>query len=77
MQYVMFNSVPLDMVLPLTQALDTREDRLKMLFKYFRKYGVPEEYIFKDTDLFDAKNIPKVTRCIAMLGKMVRASGIL
>ena len=72
MQSVMFNSVPLDMVLPI-EGLNKREDRLKMLFKYLRKYGMPEEYIFSEEDLFEFKNIPKVTRCVAMLAKMVGA----
>ncbi len=32
---------------------------------------MPEEYIFEETDLTEFKNIPKVTRCCAMLAKMV------
>ena len=44
---------------------------MKLLRKYLRKYGVSEEYIFKEEDLTEFKNIPKVTRCFAMLAKMV------
>ena len=36
------------------------------------QYGVPEQYLFEINDLKDMTNIPKVTRCIAMVGKMVR-----
>lgn len=71
MQYVMFNSVPMDLVIPI-KGLNSKEDRVKMLLKYLRKFGIPEEYIFTESDLFEFKNIPKVTRCIAMLAKMVR-----
>ena len=70
MQYVMFNSVPMDLVMPI-KGLNKKEDRVKMLLKYLRKFGIPEEYIFTESDLFEFKNIPKVTRCIAMLAKMV------
>lgn len=71
MQYVMFNSVPIDFVLPI-QGLNSKEERVRILLKYMRKYGMPEEYLFTESDLFEFKNIPKVTRCVAMLGKMVR-----
>ncbi len=42
------------------------------MLKYLRRYGIPEEYLFEERDLFEFKNVPKVTRCVAMLGKMVR-----
>lgn len=74
MQCVMFNSVPTDMVIPKMQKLDTTQDRLKILKKYLRRFGVPEEYIFEDTDLVEFKNIPRVTRCVAMLAKMANVS---
>ena len=53
------------------QNLSSRGERVKLLRKYLRKHGVPEEYIFEETDLIEFKNIPKVTRCFAMLAKMV------
>ena len=61
----------MDMVIPQMQKLDTVEDRLKVLMKYLRRFGVPEDYMFSEKDLVEFKNIPKVTRCVAMLGKMV------
>jgi hypothetical protein len=48
------------------------EDRIKTLLKYLKKYGVPDKYLFEVNELKDMTNIPKITRCIAMLGKMVR-----
>jgi len=48
------------------------EDRIKSLLWYLRRYGVPEAYLFEVRELQEMTNIPKVTRCIAMLGKMVR-----
>ena len=47
-------------------------DRIKTLLKYLKKYGVPEQYLFEVNQLKEMTNIPKVTRCIAMVGKMVR-----
>ncbi len=48
------------------------EERVKMLLKYLKRFGLPEKYLFDLDDLIEMKNMPKVTRCIAMLGKMVR-----
>ena len=80
----MFNSIPVDAIdVPKpdknrkksTSELGLEEnqtiDRIKVLLKYLRKYGVPEQYLFEINELKDMTNIPKVTRCIAMLGKMV------
>ena len=47
------------------------EERVKMLLKYLKRYGVPEKYLFEMEDLIEMKNMPKVTRCMAMLAKMV------
>lgn len=71
LQAVMFNSVPADC--PLSVAgLTTVQERVRGLIKYLRKFGVPDEYVFDERDLVEFKNIPKVTRCFAMLAKMVR-----
>lgn len=48
------------------------EGRVKILLKYLRRFGVPEKYLFDLDDLIEMKNMPKVTRCVAMLAKMVR-----
>ena len=47
------------------------EEWVKMLLKYLKRYGVPEKYLFEMEDLIEMKNMPKVTRCMAMLAKMV------
>ena len=43
-----------------------------MLIKHLENFGIPERYIFQIEDLSELKNVPKVTRCIAMMAKMVR-----
>ena len=48
------------------------EDRIKSLLWYLRRFGIPETYLFEVEDLKEMANIPRVTRTIAMLGKMVR-----
>ena len=81
----MFNSIPVD-VIDVSKSQNNRKksqnevgaldneivDRIKVLLKYLKKYGVPDQYLFEINELKDSTNIPKVTRCIAMLGKMVR-----
>ena len=47
-------------------------DRIKVLIKHLENFGIPERYIFQIEDLSELKNVPKVTRCIAMMAKMVR-----
>ncbi len=47
------------------------EERVKVLLKYLKRFGLPEKYLFDLDDLVEMKNMPKVTRCIAMLAKMV------
>ena len=84
----MFNSIPLEMienpkvasssskkknsVAEIAEIEKATGDRIKILLKYLRKYGVPEQYLFEVNELKEMTNIPKVTRCIAMVGKMVR-----
>ena len=48
------------------------EDRIKLLLYHLRRFGIPERFLFEKEDLIDLKNVPKVTRCIATLAKMVR-----
>ena len=47
-------------------------DRIKVLISHLVKFGIPERYIFQIEDLMEMKNVPKVTRCIAMMAKLVR-----
>ena len=88
LQSVMFNSMPVDMMETNGNKTEKQKknsissdaklhegqirQRIEMLLKYLRKYGVPEKHLFEVHELQEMSNIPKVTRCIAMLGKMVR-----
>ena len=47
------------------------EDRVKLLLYHLRRLGIPENFLFSQDDLIELKNVPKVTRCIATLAKMV------
>ena len=47
------------------------EDRVKLALHHMRKLGIPEEFLFKQEDLIELKHVPRVTRCIAFLAKMV------
>ena len=47
------------------------EDRVKLVLHHLRKLGIPEEFLFKQEDLIELKHVPRVTRCIATLAKMV------
>ena len=51
------------------------EDRVKLVLHHLRKLGIPEEFLFKQEDLIELKHVPRVTRCIATLAKMVRLKG--
>ena len=46
-------------------------ERIQVLLTHLSRYGIPEAYLFDVEDLMEHKNIPKVTRCFAMLAKMV------
>ena len=70
MTHMVFNSVPMDMIMPV-KGLNSKEERVNILIKYFHKLGVPPKYIFDLDDLCELKNVPKVTRCMAMLAKVV------
>ncbi|QQP52328.1 Uncharacterized protein FKW44_004449, partial [Caligus rogercresseyi] len=56
-----------------TTILETKQERVDILLKYLRKYSVPDEFLFTPEELLEMKNIPKVTRCIAMLAKIANA----
>jgi hypothetical protein len=48
------------------------KDRVKAVIREIRRYGVVD--VFAPEDLIELKNIPKVTRCLAQLSKLVRYS---
>ena len=45
-------------------------DRVKAVIREIRRYGVVE--VFEPEDLIELRNIPKVTKCLAQLSKLVR-----
>ena len=69
MQLMVFNSVPIDVVMP-TKGFESAEERVNLLIKYFRKLGVPETFIFSVEDLCELRDVPKVVRCMAALAKL-------
>ena len=44
-------------------------DRVKVVIREIRRYGVVD--VFEPEDLLELKNIPKVTKCLAQLSKLV------
>ena len=44
-------------------------DRVKVVIREIRRYGVVD--VFEPEDLIELKNIPKVTKCLAQLSKLV------
>ena len=46
-------------------------DRVKTVIREIRRYGVVD--VFEAEDLIELRNIPKVTKCLAQLSKLVRS----
>ena len=49
-------------------------DRVKVVIREIRRYGVVD--VFEPEDLLELKNIPKVTKCLAQLSKLVSSHTI-
>ena len=66
-----FNSVPSD---PYSKkgGLDPEVTRIKTLIEAIGNYGVDKKYLFAVEDLYGAKHIPKVVRCLEEIEKLVR-----
>jgi hypothetical protein len=43
---------------------------VKAVLREIKRYGVVD--VFEPMDLIDLRNIPRVTRCLAQLSKLVR-----
>ena len=82
----MYNSLPMDMIEGPLAKVEKIEDKLQLFIDYARKFGVPEvkfsvstkkyfkfqEFLFCPVeDLLQLGDIPKVTRCLAIMAKMV------
>lgn len=66
-----FNSIPTD---PFSNygGLHPEVTRIQLLIETIENYGVKKKFIFTVKDLFQKYNIPKVTRCIEEIEKLVR-----
>ena len=66
-----FNSVPSD---PYSNqgGLNPEITRIKTLIETMGNYGVDKKYLFSAEDLYEAKNIPRVVRCLEEIEKLVR-----
>ncbi len=69
MTAIVFNSVPLEDI-DQTWGANPSLDRVRAVIREIRRYGVAD--VFEEEDLLELRNIPKVTRCLAQLSKLVR-----
>ena len=69
MTNIVFNSVPLDTIDD-NWGVNPALDRVKTVIREIRRYGVVD--VFEPEDLIELRNIPKVTKCLAQLSKLVR-----
>ena len=69
MTNIVFNSVPLDTIDD-NWGVNPALDRVKTVIREIRRYGVVD--VFDPEDLIELRNIPKVTKCLAQLSKLVR-----
>ena len=64
-----FNSIPHD---PFSKGgMNPDVDRIKLLIGAIENYGVKKKFIFTVDDLYKKQNIPKVTRCLEEIDKLV------
>ena len=68
MTSIVFNSVPLDTIDD-NWGVNPALDRVKTVIREIRRYGVVD--VFEPEDLIELRNIPKVTKCLAQLSKLV------
>ena len=81
----------MDMIEGPVAKVEKIEDKLELFIKYARRFGVPEvmekmtltdimlllkEFLFDPVhDLLNAADIPKVTRCLAIMAKLAKVKG--
>lgn len=65
---IVFNSVPMEDI-DQSWGSNPSVDRIKAVIREIKKYGVQD--VFEVEDLLEMRNIPKVTRCLAQLSKLV------
>ena len=69
MTSIVFNSVPVEDI-GCNWGSNPAHTRVTALIREIRRYGVIE--VFEPADLIEKRNIPKVTKCLAQLSKLVR-----
>ena len=70
MTSIVFNSVPVEDI-GCNWGSNPAHTRVTALIREIRRYGVIE--VFEPADLIEKRNIPKVTKCLAQLSKLVYA----
>lgn len=68
MTSIVFNSVPLEDI-GQTWGANPSHDRVRAVIREIGRYGVVD--VFEAEDLLELRNIPKVTRCLVQLSKLV------
>ena len=68
MTSIVFNSVPIEDI-DQTWGANPQVDRVRALIREIKRYGVID--VFEAEDLLELRNIPKVTKCLAQLSKLV------
>ncbi len=69
MTSIVFNSVPLEDI-DQSWGANPAVDRVRAVIREIGRYGVAD--VFDEEDLLELRNIPRVTRCLAQLSKLVR-----
>eukprot|EP00095_Tigriopus_kingsejongensis_P010301 maker-scaffold148_size310697-snap-gene-1.18 protein:Tk10301 transcript:maker-scaffold148_size310697-snap-gene-1.18-mRNA-1 annotation:"PREDICTED: myophilin-like" len=68
MTSIVFNSVPMEDI-DQTWGSNPAHDRVTAVIREIKRYGVVD--VFEPEDLIEMKNIPKVTKCLAQLSKLM------
>ena len=68
MTSIVFNSVPIEDI-GIQWGSNPAYTRVTALVREIRRYGVVD--VFEPADLLEKRNIPKVTKCLAQLSKLV------
>ena len=69
MNYIKPNSVPGE--IKSGGNIKQKRQNIEKFLKALKDYGVPKELLFEVDDLLLLRNLPKVTRCMFALGKLV------
>ena len=68
MNTLSFNAIPNDRYAAI--GLSPEIKRVQSVIESLENYGVKKKFLFKLEDLYEMRNIPKVTRCIEEIEKL-------